>query len=164
MQESVKASEIHKRPVWSETAYGSLQHLSWLQNSKTPFLHCASLLLEHRATIDNHIFVCDIELGDAAGNLRTNKLLQFGSIMRTAAARRHKGAHANVHAHAALYDGCHSANYCGLLFERFLERRPVVRLCNLEARQIVVALFVAPLDRYEDFFAGLHTIRIVRER
>ena len=49
------------------------------------------------------------------------------------------------------------------LREGFFKRGPVAGLRYLESRELVVALFVAALDRDEDFVARLHAFGIVRE-
>ena len=129
------------------------------------FLRRTSLLLQHHAPVDHNIFIRDIELGDAAGDLGPDQLLEFRCIARAAAAGRHKRAHADVDVSGRPSPRPVTVpTTASLLLESLFERRPVVRLRHFEPRQVVVALFVAALDRDRDLLARLHTFRIVPER
>ena len=106
----------------------------------------ARLLFEHHAAIDDHIFIGDVELGDAAGDLLADQRFELGGVARAAAAGGHEGAHADVDAEAALDDGGDGAGDGDFFSEGALQRRPVARLRDAEARELVVALFVAAGD------------------
>ncbi len=123
----------------------------------------ARLLLENHAAIDDDVFVGDVELGDAAGDLLADKSFEFGGVARAAAAGGHEGADADVDAQAALDDGGDGAGDGDFLSKGGFERRPIARLRNAEARELVVALFIAAGDGDGKGVAGLTRFGIVLE-
>ena len=106
----------------------------------------AGLLFENDAAIDDDVFIGDVELGDAAGDLLADEGFELGGIARAAAAGGHEGANADVDAEAALDDGGDGAGDGDLFGEGALEGRPVAGLRDAKARELVVALFVAAGD------------------
>ena len=71
---------------------------------------------------------------------------ELGGVARAAAAGGHEGADADVDAEAALDHSGDGAGDGDLLGERALDARPVAGLRDAEARELVVALFVAAGD------------------
>ena len=92
-----------------------------LSAARRSFELAARLLFENYAAIDYDILIGDIELGDAAGDLLADQGFELGRIARAAAAGRHKGAHADVHAEAAFDHVGHGSGDCDLLGEGVLE-------------------------------------------
>ena len=103
----------------------------------------ACLLFENDAPINDHVFVGHIELGDAAIDFGADKLFKFGRVACSAATGGHKRAHADINIDAALDDAGDGAHHRELLGKGRFERGPVAWLRHLEARQLVVAFFVA---------------------
>ena len=93
----------------------------------------AGLFFENDAAIDDNVFVGDVELGDAAGDLGADQLLELGRIAGAAAAGGHEGAHADVDAEAALDHAGDGADDGELLSEGSFERGPVAWLRDFEA-------------------------------
>ena len=100
----------------------------------------AGLLFEDHAAIDDHVFIGDVELGDAAGDLGADQLFQLGGVLGSAAAGGHEGAHADIDRDAALADFSDGADDGQLLGEGGFEGRPVAGLRHFEARELVVVL------------------------
>ena len=123
----------------------------------------AGLLFENHAAIDDDVFIGDVELGDAAGDLLADEGFELGGVAGSAAAGGHEGAHADVDAEAALDDGGDGSGDGNFFGEGALEGRPVARLRDAEARELVVALFVAAGDGDGERVAGLDAFGIVRE-
>ena len=125
---------------------------------------CATgLLFENDAAIDDHVFVGDVELGDAAGDLLADEGFELGGVARAAAAGGHEGADADVNAEAAFDDRADGAGDGKFLGERRFEGGPVAGLRDAEARELVVALLVAACDGDGKCVAGLDLLRVVRE-
>ena len=121
----------------------------------------AGLLFEDDAAIDNDIFIGDVELGDAAGDLSADELFEFGCVAGSAAAGGHEGAHADVDAEAALDDRGDGADDGELFGEGGFESGPVAGLGDFEARELVVVLFVAASDGDGKGVAGLDGFGVV---
>ena len=124
----------------------------------------AGLLFENDAAIDDDIFIGDVELGDAAGDLLADEGFELGCIAGAAAAGGHEGADADVDAEAALDDCGDGAGDGDFLGECALEGRPVAGLRDAEARELVVALFVAAGDGDGERVAGLDGLRRCSQR
>ncbi len=84
--------------------------------------------------------------------------------MGAAAAGRHKRADAYIDIEAALDHAGHSADHSQLLRKSLFERRPILGLCDLEPRQRVITLFVAPGDGNRKALAGFDSVAVVLER
>ena len=131
--------------------------------ARRPASFATGLLLKNDAAIDDDIFICDVELGDAAGDLSADEGFELGCVARAAAACGHEGADADIHAEAALDDGGNSAGDGDFFGEGALESRPVAGLRDTMARELVVALFVAAGDGDGKCVAGLDAFGVVGE-
>ena len=163
VEQAVDAAEVDECAVGHEAAHGAVEHVAWLHGGKAAFLLSARLLFENDAAIDDHVFVGDVELGDAAGDFGADQFFELGGIAGAAAAGGHEGAHADVDGEAALDNGGDGADDGELFCEGCFKRGPVAGLRDFEARELVVALFVAAFDRDGTLFAGLHAFGIVFE-
>jgi hypothetical protein len=88
----------------------------------------ASLLFKDGAAIDDYVFLGDVELGDAAVDLRADQLFKLGGVLGAAAAGGHEGADAHVDREAALDDSGDGADDGELFSKRLFEGGPVARL------------------------------------
>ncbi len=116
------------------------------------------------AAIDDHVFVGHVELRDAASDFGSDELFHLGGLARAGARRGHKGADADVDGEAALDNSGDGASHGELLRVGRLQRGPVARLRNTEARELVVALFIAAAYGDGKRVAGLYGIRIPEAR
>ena len=123
----------------------------------------AGLLFEDDAAIDDDVFIGDVELGDAAGDLRADKLFELDGVFGSAAAGGHEGAHADIDREAALDDFGDGADDGKLLGEGGFEGRPVAGLRDLEARELVVVLLIAASNGDGEGVAGLDALGVVGE-
>ena len=121
----------------------------------------AGLLFQNHAPVHHYILVGGVELDNAAVNLLPDECFECGRIVRAAARSRHEGAHAHVHAQAALDDGGHRAGHGHLVCKGRLQGRPVPRLRHAEARELVIALFIASRDGNREDVAWLDVYGIV---
>ena len=92
------------------------------------FLLSARLLFEDYATIDDYVFVGDVELGDAAGDFGADHFLELGGVAGAAAAGGHEGAYTDVDGEAALDNGGDGADHGELFCEGCFKRGPVAGL------------------------------------
>ena len=146
VEQAVDAAEVDECAVGHEAAHGAVEYVACLHGGAAAFLRCAGLFFKHDAAVDDHIFVGDIELGDAAGDFGADHLLELGGVAGAAAAGGHEGAHADVDGEAALDDAGDGADDGGFLRKCGFEGRPVAGLGDPEAGELVVALFVAAFD------------------
>ncbi len=123
----------------------------------------AGLLFEDDAAIDDDVFIGDVELGDAAGDLLADEGFELGGVARAAAAGGHEGADADVDAEAAFDDLGDGAGNGDFLGEGALEGGPVAGLRDAEARELVVAFLVAAGDGDGQRVAGLDGFSVVLE-
>ena len=112
-------------------------------------------LFQYRATIDDDIFVIDVELDDAAANLLPDQLLHLRSVAQTAARRRHERARSHVHAEAALDCAGDAAGNDFFGFECARQPLPIPRPRTGHARQRRHPLAVVTGDRHVKVVAAL---------
>ncbi len=150
VEQAVHTADVNEGSIAHQAAHRAGVRVTFLHGAKTALGRGASLLFENHSAIDDHVFVGDVELGDAAVDLLADELLDLGGVACAASAGGHKRAHADIDVEAALDDAGHCTDYGQLLRKSFFKRRPVAGLRNLEAREIVVALFVAAGHRNQD--------------
>ena len=103
MQQTVKSGlDFDKRAIGHERADRAADRVAGLERGAAAGELAAGLLLKNNASIDHHIFIGDVELGDAAGDLSADEGFQLGGVARSAAAGGHEGANADVDTEAAL--------------------------------------------------------------
>jgi hypothetical protein len=163
MEQAIDAAEVNECAVGHEAADCTFEHVAGLHRGEAAFLQCTGLFFEDDAAINDYIFVSDVELGDAAGDFSADHFLEFRCIAGAAAAGGHEGADTDVDRKAALNNSRNGADDGGFLREGFFKCGPVAGLGDLETREVVVALFIAALDRDKDLVTGLHTFGAVRE-
>ena len=163
VQQAIDAAQIDEGSVRHKAAYRAGDRITLLQGFVAGLGEPTGLLFKNHAAIDDYIFVGDVELGDAAGDLGSDQLLQFGRIPGAAAAGGHEGAHADIHAEAALDDLGDGAHHGQLLGEGGFKGRPVAGLRHLEAGEHVVMLFIAAGNGDREAVAGLDPFGVVRE-
>ena len=100
----------------------------------------AGLLFKNHAAIDDDVFIGDVELGDAAGDLCADEGFELGGIAGAAAAGGHEGANADVDAEAALDDGGDGAGDGDLFGEGALEGGPVAGLRDADSARACSSL------------------------
>ena len=164
MQKTVEAGlNFNKRSVGHDRADGSVDGVAGLERGAATSNFAAGLLFENDATIDDDIFIGDVELGDAAGDLGSDESFELGCVAGAASAGGHEGADANVDAEAALDDCGDGAGDGDLFGEGALECGPVAGLRYAMARELVVAFFVAAGDGDGKAVAGFDALGIVGE-
>src|SRR5579872_1855389 len=115
MQQSVHASEIDEGSIIGKTADLSAHRISLLELGVTALFAGAFLFFDYRAAIDDHIFVGNIELNDAAMNLLLDQLLHLAGVAGPAPGGGQEGAHSDVDTESAFYNaGNRSYNRCFL--------------------------------------------------
>jgi hypothetical protein len=167
VEQAVDAAEVDECAVGHEGADGAGDDVAFLDGLIAAGLGAgAGLLFEHHAAIDDDIFIGDVELGDAAGDLGADQLFELGGVAGSAAAGGHEGADADVDAQAALDDFGDGADDGELLGEGCFEGGPVAGLRDFEARELVVAFFVAAGDGDRKVSPGLtaSALRCFRRR
>ena len=132
-----------------------------VERGAASFEFAAGLLFENDAAIDDDVFIGDVELGDAAGDLLADEGFELGGVARAAAAGGHEGADADIDAEAAFDDGGDGSGDGDFVGEGALEGRPVAGLRDAEARELVVALLVAAGDGDGERVAGLDGFGVV---
>ena len=98
VEQAVDAAEVDECAVGHEAAHGAGDGVAFLHGGVAACAAAAGLLFENHAAIDDDIFVGDVELGDAAGDLGADQLFKFGGVAGSAAAGGHEGAHADIDA------------------------------------------------------------------
>src|SRR5262245_2337321 len=80
MQEAVDTSDVHKRPVAGEGPHGAAHNTALFEgfHSIAPYLF--GLFFHHGATIDNNVFVIDVEFDNAASNFLPDNFLHLGCV------------------------------------------------------------------------------------
>jgi hypothetical protein len=134
VEQAINAANVDECTIGHEGADGSSDEVSLFHGFAAGGGEAAGLLFEDNATIDNYVFVGDVELGDAAVDLGADELFEFGCVARAAAAGWHKGANAYVDADAAFDDFSDGADDGCLVGEGCFECRPVAGLGNFEER------------------------------
>ena len=104
MQQGVHAADVHEGAVIGEAADRALNGFAFLDFGVAALLDGALLILQDGAAVHHHVFVGHVELDDADADLLPEQLLQLGGVPGAAARGGHEGAHAHVHAQAALDD------------------------------------------------------------
>ncbi len=163
VEQAVDTAEVDEGAVRCEVADGAGDDVAFAELGVTGLGGGERLLFQDSAAVDDDVFVGDVELGDEAGDLLADWGLDIGGVAGPAAAQRHEGAHANVHAESAFDCGGDSAGDGHLLGEGSFERRPVCGDGDPEPRELVVALFVAAGDGDREGVAGLDRCGVVRE-
>ncbi len=163
VEKAVDAAEVDECAVGHEGADGAGDDVAFFEGVAACGGDAAGLLFEDDAAIDDDVFIGDVELGDAAVDLGADELFELGGVARAAAAGGHEGADADVDAKAAFDDFGDGADDGGLVGEGCFEGRPVAGLRDLEARELVVALFVAAGDGDGEGVAGLDAFGVVLE-
>ena len=163
MQQAINAAQVDECAVGHEAADRARDRVASLQGLAEALGEAARLLFEDHAAIDHHIFIGDVQLGDAAGDLGADQLFQLRRVVRAAARGGHEGPDAHIHAEAALDDLGDRAHDGGLVGEGGFQGRPVARLGHLEARKLVVVLGVAAGNRDRETVARLDLFGIVLE-
>ena len=163
VEQAVDAAEVDECAVGHEGADGAGDDVAFLHGFAAGLGEAAGLLFEDDAAIDDDVFVGDVELGDAAGDLGADQLFELGGVFGSAAAGGHEGADADIDAEAALDDFGDGADDGELLGKGGFEGRPVAGLRHFEARELVVVLFVAAGDGDGEGVAGLDGFGVVLE-
>ena len=110
VEQAVEAADVDERAVGHEGADGAGDGVALLERGAAAGERAAGLLFEDDAAIDDDVFIGDVELGDAAGDLGADELFELGGVAGSAAAGGHEGADADVDAEAALDDGSDGAD------------------------------------------------------
>ena len=160
VQQAVDAAQVDECAVGHDAADRARDRIALLHRAAPDFREAPRLLFKNHAPIDNNIFVCDIELGDTAGDLRSHQLFQFRRVLGSAAAGGHEGADTDIDRNAALDDLGDGADDGQLLGEGSFQSRPVAGLRHLETRKLVVVLLVASGDRDREAVAGLDGVGV----
>ena len=105
--------------------------------------------------VHDDIFVCRVHLDDLAGNFLADQFFHFGGVFGAASRRRHKGAHADIHAQPALHRCGHHTRDGALLLKCLLQPRPVFGPPHRELGKQVIAFLIASRDTDLQFVAGL---------
>jgi hypothetical protein len=163
VEQAVYAAEVDESAIGNEAADGAGDRVALVHGFAASFDEAASLLFEDDAAIDDHVFLGDVELGDAAGDFRADQLLHLGFVVGSAAAGGHEGGHANINRKAALADFRDRTDDGGLFGECCFQGRPVAGLGHFEARKHVVVLLVAPGDGDGEAVAGMDVFGVVLE-
>ncbi len=164
MKQAVQSRlDLDESAVRHERAHGAGDGVAFFQCGTAVIERPTSLLFENHAAIDNDILIGNVELGNAAGNGLADESFEFGGVARAAAAAGHEGAHADVDAEAAFHQFGHGAGDGDFLGVCALQAGPVARLRHTEAREIVVALFVAAGDGDRERVAGMNRLSIILE-
>ena len=161
VQQSVYAAEVDECAIRHEAANGAADGVAFLQGVVAGLENTAGLLFKHDAAIHDHIFIGDVEFGDAAVDLSPDQLFQLRCVFSAAAACGHKCADADIHREAALDDFGDGAHHGQLFVKGSLESRPVANLRDLEAGEFVVMLLVAACNGDRKAVAGLYRIGVV---
>ena len=74
MQQAVDASQVDECAVGHDAADRARDRVALLHRVAADFGEAARLLFKNHAPVYDDIFVGDIELGDAAGDLRSHQL------------------------------------------------------------------------------------------
>ena len=163
VQQAIEATNVNKSAVRDKAADRASNRIALVQRFAAGLDEAAGLLFENDAAINDHILAGDVELGDAAGNLRADQFLHLGFVVGSAAAGGHEGWHANIHREAALADLGDRADDGGFVGEGGLQGRPVARLGDFEARKHIVVLLVAAGDGNREAVAGVDAFGVVLE-
>src|SRR5271157_2969195 len=167
VEQAVDAAEVNECAVGHEGADRSGDRVAFLDRGlegvMTGLGEGAGLLFKNDAAIDNHVFVGDVELGDAAGDFGSDQLFELGCVFRSAAAGGHEGADADVDREAALDDFSDSADDGQPLSECGFQGGPVAGLRDFEAGELVVVLFVAAGYGDGEGVAGSYGFSVVGE-
>src|SRR3984885_526884 len=161
MQQTIDATKIDKGAVACKASNQTTHDIAFFHLCISFLLKLAGLFFKDDAAVHDDVLFGDVELYDAAGDLLANKLLQISSIAGATTRCRHKGSYANVDCKTTLDDASHGS--CDGCFLRigFFQRWPVRRLSNLQARESIVSLFIAPLDRYRKPVADRNPLGVV---
>src|SRR5690242_15357991 len=155
MEQGIDSADIDECAVIRDASNCAVDGCALAQFCHAPGLDGSLFLFEHRATIDDHVFLCGIQLDDAAADLLLNELCHLISIPSAGARCRHESANADIYAHAA-FDHCRdSSDDRSLLGKCFFQRCPVGRALNAGAREFVIALWIASFDGDEKLVADL---------
>ena len=92
-----------------------------------------------------------------------HECFELGGIARAAATGGHEGAHADVDVRPPLMTAVTVPTTASFLRECLFEGGPVAGLRDAEARERVVALFIAAGDRNGNLVARLYALGVVRE-
>jgi hypothetical protein len=98
VEQAVDAAEVDECAVGHEGADGAGDGVAFLHGGAAAFEQAAGLLFKHDAAIDDYVFIGDVELGDAAGDLGADELFELGGVFGSAAAGGHEGADADIDA------------------------------------------------------------------
>src|SRR5579862_6493690 len=160
MQESIDTAQINKCTVLHQAADGSLNHVTFFDLTGDPLSGGTFFLLDNGTAVHNHILIGHIELDDPAADLLSYKIFHFRRIAYSAARRRHESTHAYVYAESALYHRSDGAQHWSFVGEGFLQRCPIHRTLDFEARQLVVAVEIAAFDCDQGFVARLKRLSL----
>ena len=104
MQQAIHASEVDEGSVVGKRTDGSGHEIAFFHFGVAAILRRALFFFHHRAPIDDHIFVGNVELNDAADDLLIDELFHLASVARSTARARHEGANSDVYTETALDD------------------------------------------------------------
>src|SRR5579859_925275 len=156
VKQAVDLANIDEGAVVSQAAHHTVDGVAFLDFGVAAIAVGALFFFGHNPAIDDHVFIGNVELGDAATNLLPDQLFQIGCLTHPAARSRHEGAHADIDAQPALDGGGDGADDGGALVKCLFQLRPVCGPRDLAARQRVIpALGIAALDGHHELVTGL---------
>src|SRR6185312_1128921 len=117
VQQAVHSADIDEGSIIGEAAHLPADYISFAQLGVAARLLRMIFLFGNHAAIDDHIFVDNVELDDAAANLLLDQFFHLGGFANTTARSRHKRAHADIDVEAAFDQSSDSTNNRGFLVE-----------------------------------------------
>lgn len=158
VEEAVDAAEIDKSAEVGETANSAPDGVSDVDLRVAALPGGAVFRFGNDASIDDDVFVRDVEFGDAAADLLADEVLHLRSVSCSAARGGHEGAEADVDGEAAFDDGGDGADDNGFMGEGSLHRLPILGLLHPDAGELVVAFRVSTFDGDGEFIADAYCL------
>jgi hypothetical protein len=146
MQQSFDPADVHEGAEVGQRFDRAPDYLPFLKRLESPAAGQLLLFFEHGAAVHHHVFARHVQLNDLAGDLLADQLFHLGRFFDPAPGGGQEGANADVHREAALNLAGHHAGNRALLAVGLLQRGPVPGSFDLDQRQQIVALRVAPAD------------------
>ena len=126
MEQRVDAAQIHESAEITQVAHRARDGHSRLERSDALAALLFLLFLEQHASIEDDVFVLDVELRDAATDFLAHQFLEIGGLAHAAAGRGQKRPHADIDRQAALDHLADRACDRRSGLERRLELRPIL--------------------------------------
>src|SRR4029077_3630731 len=97
VQQAIHFANVDKRPVISQAAYHAAHSFAFPDLRVAALFVGALFFFGNHAAVHHYVFICNVQLGDAAAHFLPDELFHLSRIAHSATRSRHERADSNIH-------------------------------------------------------------------